>query len=279
MAIDRAEKPLLQLRKLLDTLPRNPAPDAVHELRTRARKIEAMAMALATADAGKTKKLLKSIKPLRKAAGSVRDMDVLTGDLMHMPQNGNQDATHDSLLRLVEHLGTVRRKSADGLVDTVNRQRRPARRSLKKYAKFLESVANGKKPPIGVGHTLEPADGGDSRASTLMAELREWPRLNNLNIHHFRLKVKELRYVLQLFPGADPGLVDSLAKVKDDIGEWHDWQQLLAIAREVLDARKDKTLLAEIDASAKQKLAHALAAANTLRRRHLKSVPAPHKAA
>ena len=84
-----------------------------------------------------------------------------------------------------------------------------------------------------------------------MAELREWPRLNNLNIHHFRLKVKELRYVLQLFPGADPGLVDSLAKVKDDIGDWHDWQQLLAIAREVLDARKDKTLLAEIDASVK----------------------------
>ena len=48
-------------------------------------------------------------------------MDVLTGDLMHMPQNGNQDATHDSLLRLVEHLGRCARKSADGLVDAVNR--------------------------------------------------------------------------------------------------------------------------------------------------------------
>lgn len=280
MELGRAEKPLLQLRELLNTLPRNPAPDEVHKLRTRARKIEAIAMALETADTGKTKKLLKSIKPVRKAAGSVRDMDVLTGDLLHMPQNGNHEAARESLVRLVEHLGAVRRKSVDGLLDTVNRQRRPARRSLKKFVKLVQSVAKGKKPaPIQIARTLESADGSGSRASILMTELREWPRLNDRNIHPFRLKVKELRYVLQLFPGADRGFIDSLGKVKDAIGNWHDWQQLLAIARDVLDVQKDKALLAEIDATAKKKLAHALAGANGLRRRYLKAAPAGRKAA
>ncbi len=281
MELDRAEKPLLQLRKLLKTLPSNPAPDEVHELRIRARKIEALGAALKAADAKRTKRLLKLIKPVRKAAGDVRDMDVFTGNLLHMPQNADtgHEASNDSLIRLVEHLGTVRRKSAGHLLDAVNRQRRPVRRSLKNYAKLVESVVKGKKPaPIEIARTLESVDGSGSLASSLMTELRKWPRLHARNIHPFRLKVKELRYVLQLFPGADRGLVDSLGKVKDEIGDWHDWQQLLGIARDILDARKDKALLAEIDAAVKEKLAHALAGANALRRRYLKSAPARRKA-
>jgi CHAD domain-containing protein len=279
MELDRAEKPLLQLRKLLKTLPSNPAPDEVHELRIRARKIEAVGAALKAADAKRTKRLLKLIKPVRKAAGGVRDMDVLTGNLLHMPQNADHEASNDALIRLVEHLGTVRRKSAGHLLDVVNRQRRPARRSLKNYAKLVESVVKGKKPaPIEIARTLESTDGSGSPASSLMAELRKWPRLNAQNIHTFRLKVKQLRYVLQLFPGADRGLVDSLGKVKDEIGDWHDWQQLLGIARDILDARKDKALLAEIDAAVKEKLAHALAGTNALRRRYLKSAPPRRKA-
>lgn len=280
MELERAEKPLLQLRKLLKKLPENPAPDEVHKLRTRARRIEALAGALETADAKKTKKLLKLIKPLRKAAGDVRDMDVLTGDLLHMPQNGNQASTHDPLVRLVEHLGKLRRESASGLLRAVNRQRRPARRLLKKYIKLLESVVKGARhAPIEIARTLESADGSGSRASTLMMELRQWPRLNDRNIHSFRLKVKELRYVLQFFPGADRALVDALGKVKDEIGDWHDWQQLLAIARDILDAHNDRALLDEIEAVTKEKLAHALAGANALRRRYLKSAPRRHKAA
>lgn len=279
MELDRAEKPLQQMRKLLKKLPQNPAPDEVHRLRTRARKIEAIAAALEPADARKTKKLLKLIKPVRKAAGDVRDMDVLTGDLLHMPQNGNREVSNDSLIRLVEHLGTVRRKSAGGLLRAVNRQRNPARRSLKQYAKLVESVGKGKKPaPIEIARALNSPDGSGSLASSLMTELREWPRLNRQNIHAFRLKVKELRYVLQLFPSADRGLVDSLGKVKDEIGDWHDWQQLAGIARDILNARKDKALLDEIDASAKQKLAHALSGANALRRRYLKSASPRRKA-
>lgn len=270
LELERAERPLQQMRRLLKKLPADPAPGEVHKLRTRARKIEAVAATLEAADSRRTRRLLKLIKPVRKAAGDVRDMDVLTGDLLHMPHGGHEGGNGDALLRLVEHLGTMRRKSAGELVETVNRQRGPARRSLKKYVKLVESVGKGKKPaPIEIARALESADGSGSLASTLMTELRAWPRLNARNIHPFRLKVKELRYVLRLFPGADRGLEDSLGKVKDEIGDWHDWQQLAGIAREVLDARKDRGLLMQIEATAKEKLTQALAGANALRRRYL----------
>jgi CHAD domain-containing protein len=268
MELDRAEKPLRDMRKLLKRLPANPAPGKVHKLRTRARKIEALAAVLEPADEKQTRRLLKAIKPVRKAAGSVRDMDVLTGDLLHMPVNG----VRDSMVRLVEHLGTVRRKNAADLLDTVGQQRKPVRRELRSYAKLVDSVARGKKaPPIEVARALESEDGHDSRASALMDELARWPRLNAQNIHPFRLKVKELRYVLELFPHADKGFVELLGKVKEEIGEWHDWQQLGEIAREVLDAQEDRELLAQIDAVPKQKLAQALAGANALRQRYLHS--------
>lgn len=49
MDLDHIEKPLRTLRKLLKTLPEDPAPAEVHKLRTRARRIEAVARALESA--------------------------------------------------------------------------------------------------------------------------------------------------------------------------------------------------------------------------------------
>lgn len=275
MELDRVEKPLRQMRKLLKKLPSNPAPDEVHKLRTRARKIEAVATALEQADAKQTRRLLKTLKPVRKAAGGVRDMDVLTGDLLQIHVNG----TKESLVKLVEHLGMARRKNAVELLDTVDRQRKPARRQLKKYAKLVDSVAHGKEPvSVDVARALDSENGNGSLASPLLAELAHWPRLCAQNIHPFRLKVKELRYVLELYPKADQGLIATLGKVKDEVGEWHDWQQLGQIARSVLDPRDERALIAQIDAIAEKKLTQALASANALRRRYLHPASTQRKA-
>ncbi len=274
MELDRVEKPLRQMRKLLKKLPSDPAPDEVHLLRTRVRRIEAMADVLKHADKKQTRRLVKALKPVRKAAGGVRDMDVLCGDLLQMPVNG----TKESVVKLVEHLGIARRKNAAELIDTVDRQRKPARRELKNYVKLVNSVARGKRPaPIDVERALESENGYGSLASPLINELAHWPRLSAQNIHPFRLKVKELRYVLELYPKADQGLIAMLGRVKDETGEWHDWQQLGKIARKVLDPQDEHTLIAEIDATAKKKLTQALNSANALRHRYLHAARAPRK--
>src|SRR5690242_65408 len=179
MELDRVEKPLQQMRKQLKSLPDDPTPEQVHKLRTHARRIEAVATALEPMDDKAAKQLVKAIKPVRKAAGGVRDMDVLTGDLLGMPHDGMNGSLNGSLVRLVEHLAGVRQQSASELMDAVSRQRKTARRRLKKFARAMESVASGKKPArIEVSRTFASEDGNGSPASELLAELSRWPKLN-----------------------------------------------------------------------------------------------------
>ncbi|HZP04689.1 MAG TPA: CHAD domain-containing protein [Terracidiphilus sp.] len=266
MDLDRVQKPLRQLRKSLKRLPDDPPPEAVHKLRTRARHIEAIAAALTSPDEKKTRRLLKSIKPVRKAAGNVRDMDVLTSNALTLPQNDGQE----SLVRLIEHLGVARQKSASDLLDTVDQQRKSARRLLKQYAKRVESTLDHKNARQPSGSSAQAAQHVQAVVANRIDELRRWPAFSARNIHPFRLKVKELRSILQLLPDADSNLVSALGSVKDQIGDWHDWQQLAQTAAEMLDSSEDRALLTQINKIGKQKLSHALASANALRKRYFR---------
>jgi len=118
-------------------------------------------------------------------------------------------------------------------------------------------------------------EGVQSAATIVVRELGDWPPLDASNIHAFRLKVKGLRYVLQLYADADAGFVEALGDVQRRIGDWHDWQQLAEIARAVLDPEQDRALLSRIDRIAKRKFGQALASGNALRGRHL-AMPVAH---
>jgi hypothetical protein len=64
-------------------------------------------------------------------------------------------------------------------------------------------------------------------------------------------------------------LVDALGNVQRRVGDWHDWQQLEEIAREVLNAERDQALLTRIAQTVRRKFDPALAAANALRGKYL----------
>jgi CHAD domain-containing protein len=222
--------------------------------------------------------LIKSIKPVRKAAGSVRDMDVLTGNALSLPGNSHSE----SLVRLIERLGSTRQQSAGALFETVSEQRKSARQILKQYSKLVKASFNGKssgkdsskdssKQAAGADRATQPAQNVQAAILALSDELSRWPALGASNIHPFRLKVKELRSILQLLPTSDPKLVSALGKVKDRIGDWHDWRQLSSFARTALDAREDRLLLQQIDETGHHKLQEALAASNALRKHYLKN--------
>jgi CHAD domain-containing protein len=264
--LDRVRKVLRELGKLLDSLPANPPPKEVHKLRTAVRRVEAIAAALPAGDQKKSRRLLKPIEPVRKAAGGVRDMDVLISHARGMARN----SAGDSLCRLVGHLESARNESAAELRRTLGRRRKAARDKLKQYSKMVKSVlAPAKSSTPNAAQAGLPHEEVHSAAMNIVRELGEWPRLDASNIHAFRLKVKELRYVLQLYGDADPGFVEALGDVQRRIGDWHDWQQLAEIARAILDPEQDGALLARIDGIAKKRLANALTSANALRGRHL----------
>src|SRR5262249_26041871 len=88
-------------------------------------------------------------------------------------------------------------------------------------------------------------------------------------IHPFRLKVKELRYVLQLGEGRDSKLIYALGEVQDQVGLWHDWNQLSGIAAEVLNHGRTCEISAQIHTRTRQEFLKALVSANRLRAGHL----------
>lgn len=273
MEIDRenAERPLRKLRKTLKQLPDDPSVEAVHSLRTQTRRLEAIVDAFMLDRKKKTRDLLKAVTPVRKAAGDVRDMDVLVGNVLNL----SRDQANDSLVRLVEHLGEMRIESARALRRTVGAKRKDARRGLKSYAKLIgRQFADGK----------ESVSGSTQAPAMLATELARWPVLDGENVHDFRIKVKQLRYMLQLSKAADGAMVDALGKVKDEVGDWHDWQELARIAKDTLDPVQDRSALRQIEEIGQVKFEKALATANAVRNEYFaesaistKSIPRKRK--
>jgi CHAD domain-containing protein len=133
---DQVEKAPRKLRKQLEELSSNPRPAEVHSLRTQTRRLEATLAAVAPGRNKASRRLLELITPVRKAAGKVRDMDVLIGDVLRLPD----DLGKEGLVRLVEHLARKRVKYALKLHDVVEQQRPEARKQLEQASKMLKKA-------------------------------------------------------------------------------------------------------------------------------------------
>jgi CHAD domain-containing protein len=264
--LERVRKALRELGKSLESLPRDPAPNAVHKLRTASRRVEAIAAVLEPADGKKSRHLVKSIEPVRKAAGDVRDMDVLASDARRLARY----AAGASLNHLLAHLETAREQNCEALAHALDHRRKAVLKDIKSYSHFVPSILKRPKSSAhsgaGAGQSQEEIH---AAAMSVVRELGDWQPLDAQNLHEFRLKVKQLRYTLQLDANADPSLVEALGDVQRRIGDWHDWQQLDEIAREVLILEEDRPLLERIGATVKRRYDRALAAANALRGKYL----------
>lgn len=254
LQIEQVEKPLRKLRKQLSHFPSNPRPEEVHSLRTHTRKLEATVAAMVIDREKPSRRLVKAIKPVRRAAGKVRDMDVLIGDAMTLPDHQASEA----IIRLVEHLAKMRVKNARKLSDVLRVQREDARRLLKQSSRLIRKKLKDDSAALD----------GEAAPQILITELSHWPALDAKNLHLFRIRIKELRYMLQLNQQTDDKLVEALGEAKDSIGEWHDWVELLKIAQKVLDPGSDGEALQQIEGTGNQKFEHALTVANRVRDRY-----------
>ena len=269
--LERVRKALRELGKSLQSLSGDAAPNDVHKLRTASRRVEAIAGVLEAADGKKSRRLVKSIEPVRKAAGGVRDMDVLLANARKLARYSDGE----SLGHLVEHLKTVRQQNAGELQHALHRRRKAVLEDLKEYSRFVASVAKHAQSSSHSGaHATRALDEIHSSAMNVMRELGDWKPLDAENLHAFRLKVKQLRYTMQLDAQADPGLVEALGDVQRRIGDWHDWRQLEEIAREVLVLEQDQALIDRIGETVKRRFDRALKAANALRGKYLNMPPA-----
>jgi len=263
--LEGAQKVLRELSKSLKNLPSDPAPKEIHRLRTASRRAEVIAEALLPGDGKKSRRFMKALEPLRKAAGEVRDMDVLAANARRLARR----SAGESLARLIGHLENAREQNSEELRRALDHRRKAVRDILKEYSRHLESALTPAKSALRNGSSGQPHEGVHGAAMRVVRELGDWPPLDAGNIHEFRLKVKELRYILQLDTDADAALVGALGAVQRRIGDWHDWQQLEEIAREVLNRDQDRALVEQIGQTTKRKFAKAMTSANGLRAKYL----------
>lgn len=139
----RVLKPARKLRKLLKKMPKQPAPEQVHDLRTNTRRVEAILAAVSPESAQKEKPLLKELAAIRKKAGKVRDMDVLTDYAAGLKADGEDDCR----TQLIEHLGAERKRDARKLHGVLTKHASNTRKGLKNATEWLEELlcADGKE--------------------------------------------------------------------------------------------------------------------------------------
>lgn len=223
-------KPIRKIRKAIKGLPETPSPDQVHGLRTQSRRLEAIVLALRLEQTKRGKSLLKHLTPIRKAAGKVRDMDVLIG-LASTVSCGASGSGEDRI-HLIEALGEKRLRFAKRLHHVAAGDEKLTFRSLRRFSARIsrwvsDTEAGGDGDQTG---RTDPTTYTISHFSALSA----WPKLNRRNLHSFRLAIKELRYALELAVDPDLSIIQALAQTKDAIGEWHDWHELERQARGLL---------------------------------------------
>jgi CHAD domain-containing protein len=256
MALDskKLERPFRKLRKSLKKLPKRASPAGVHKLRTRTREVESAVQALSLYQSDTGRHVLKSITPVRKRAGKVRDMDVLTG----LASSLNTASDDECMMQLLEYLGHKRFVKARKLHKTAVKHRKTAAHELERCASLVERRRDKSDT-----RSARLADAA-ATALQISAEIANWPKLTAGNLHPFRLKVKELRNVLQ-FAAEKVTLLKSLKAVKDAIGLWHDWSELAGIADDVLQQAGHCGVRAKIHAHASQQFGHALSLSNRMR--------------
>ena len=287
--LDRIHKPVRRLRRFIKKSPKRPSSGQIHDLRTSARRLETEISSIAPGRPRKNeRRLLRHLAKVRKRAGKIRDMDVLVGDTLTVSLTGGLRAEQDCLVRLLETLGARRTKHVKkmrSLIAAIGKELRyRLKRTASRLEKFLEKTEKSKPNPQSDGPTSDgPAPDGSAEVMAQALRLAEGlkfpPRLTKKNLHPYRIKVKELRYVLQLADHADQQkFVEKLAEVSDSIGKWHDSEELTAIARDVLDHGAECQLLPKLSAIAESKYAKALVSREPHEADiHRRQAPAPRR--
>lgn len=268
MSLDlkRMRKSARNVAKFLEKNPKTPSSEAIHELRTSVRSLETTFVALGL-DGKRVKRLLPDLDEIRKITGEVRDMDVLTANAATVEPRGEEDC----LVRLLEHLGARRRKSAKKLRRLIRATRPRLRRDIKRSFRDAERLIRRSKNDRGHDDAVAAATATAIRFSM---ELRRPGRLTKNNLHEYRLKLKEFRDVLRLSDRpASPKLMKELTEVKDSIGDWHDWVELVAIAEPLNDHGASCRLTRRLRATRDSKYKHALSLAHGFARRYLEPTP------
>ncbi len=246
------------LRENVARCARDPDVDPVHDTRTGTRRlqatIESLVQGVPEDGAGALLRdaavaTIEVLKRIRRAAGPVRDLDVhrkLLGKLAKQRAGGGKASEH------LEDMAVRKANTEGGAVDSP--QAGVGTPHLQEQAAALDAWLKHRRNDL--AHELRKKATAalpkfDKRVAALEVALRtkglrrrrakplavmalesfvrlatEMQALHAGNLHEFRKGAKRARYVAELAASGDLGAVrvgQTLKKLQDEIGDWHDW--------------------------------------------------------
>jgi CHAD domain-containing protein len=288
MAVDhqRTRHLFKKLSQLLGQNATRPHPEAVHDLRTITRRVEALLDALATEPDRNQRKLLRRLKRLRRRAGRVRDIDVQIIALRTL-KIGRDSGRRAQLARHLNDRRTRRERKLQKALDRetiYNLRRRLARveRAVlapppapQPAAAAAPSAASAKPPQQ---EEVQPV----SLALRMFATIaKQQGAFTEATLHRFRTRSKRVRYVAEM-AGDDPEanrIVSQIKRMQDAIGDWHDWLTLSQTAQKLFAEPVDGPLSAALRNITRAKFMEAIRHASETKRNLLGRAHAAAKAA
>jgi CHAD domain-containing protein len=285
-----------EMREKLDACRKHgsaPKVETVHHLRTGTRRVEATLETLAR-EAGARgtdgateearQRWLRQLKKVRRAAGTVRDLDVHR-ELLAQNFLPAADTAPDAIAAqlaeatasaaagpgaatpLVEQARALdswlkdrRSAAADALCSTLGDH---AGRLLDAEQQFLAAITERRS-------LLRRAHRPAARLALedYLRLMEAMPLLDKENLHDFRKGAKKARYVAES-DDKDPAaqaLAKAVKRVQDAIGEWHDWAVMAEESQEAL-GKGGASLQGELEARAQHAYERALRVTATIGRR------------
>lgn len=263
-----------KLSQLLGQCSARPHPEAVHDLRTISRRVEALLDALSTEPDRNQRKLMRRLKRLRRRAGRVRDIDVQIIALRTL-KIGRDSGRKAQLAR---HLNDRRARPERKLQRALDAETvRDLRRRLTRCAKVLLAPPPAPQPaattaaapaaPAKPPHReeVQPV----SLALRMFATMaKQQGAFTEATLHRFRTRCKRIRYVAEM-AGDDPEatrIVSQIKRMQDAIGDWHDWLTLTQTAQKLFAEPVDSPLLAALRNVTRAKFVEATRHASDLKR-------------
>jgi CHAD domain-containing protein len=219
----------------LETCRVRPRRMAVHQLRTTARRLEALLNMAKRRQGGNVKfgrkvdKALKALKPIRRAAGPVRDMDVQRGLLEGLMKAksaampvAERSIVNGEACKLQAELKECRKDAAAELILVI---RDAENKELRRISPLQTDL-------YGMKRTLLLKDG----QSIERRSARNLHTADHESLHAYRKSSKSARYLAEMEEDSTAAekFAKRMKKVLDAIGAWHDWMLLTRLAKETL---------------------------------------------
>jgi CHAD domain-containing protein len=290
-----------KLRENLTRCAEDPNVDSVHDVRTGTRRLQATLESLARespeGDAGARLRegamaTMRLLKKIRRAAGPVRDLDVHRKLLSKLTKRALQPEVHEDAGGAAEPRVVVA-----GEPDVLESPEAGLRATgLDRQAEELDAWLNQRRSEVAQG-LRKAAPGLAAKFDKRMGELEEALRsrrgrarkkrpavvaldsfarlatemqlLDAGNLHDFRKGAKKARYVAELAAQGDTEaqkVGETLKKLQDEIGDWHDWLVLAEEAHTAL-GRGAAELTALVEGEREQHFVAAMKMAAKLRGR------------